>query len=199
MALIAIGLALATFGSLNWLGNENAWAGNHVAIALAGSLAAIGLLLVGLGVAGLRAGFAGFLAIVLAISALSSTVVPSGIHLNGRVGDETWKPTSVTSGSDYHLGAGTGTLDLRGLPTEGLSEVTIPAYVGLGELKVLVPEGLTVEIEGHVGLGNIVAPDDQNDGQGGTDVSRTIPVGDGPTEVVVDAGVGVGQLTVVKE
>jgi len=152
-----------------------------------------------LGVAGLRAGFVGFLAIVLAISALSSTVVPSGIHLNGRVGDETWKPTSVTSGSDYQLGAGTGTLDLRGLPTEGLSEVTIPAYVGLGELKVLVPEGLTVEVVGHVGLGNIVAPDDQNDGQGGTDVSRTIPVGDGPTEVVVDAGVGVGQLTVVKE
>jgi len=200
MALIAIGLALVTYGSLTWLGTEFNWGGDHLAIALAGSLAAIGLLLVVLGLAGWRAGFVAFLAAALAVAAWSSTVVPAGIHLGGRVGDATWAPTSVTADADYRLGAGDGVLDLSGLPKEGLSEARLPAYVGLGELRVVVPEGLTVKVVGHVSLGEIRSPGDTgSDGQGGTDLSRSIVIGDGPTEVVVDAGVGVGQLTVVKE
>ena len=200
MALLAIGLALVTYGSLTWLGTEFAWPGDHRAIAMAGSLAAIGLLLVVLGLAGWRAGFVTFLAVVLAITTFSSTVVPTGIHVGGRVGDATWTPTSVTADAIYHLGAGTGVLDLSGLPTEGLSEAKIPAYVGMGDLKVLVPQGLTVKVVGHVGLGEILLPADTgSNGQGGSDVSRSVVLGDGPTEVVVDAGVGLGQLTVVKE
>jgi len=200
MALLAIGLALATYGSLTWAGNSFSWPGDHVAIALAGSLATIGLLMVVLGLAGWRTGFVTFLAIVLAISAWSSSVVPTGIHLGGRVGDATWAPTSIASTADYRLGVGDGVLDLSGLPTEGLSEAKIPAYVGMGQLKVVVPQDLTVQVKGHVGLGEILLPNDAgNSGQGGSDVSRSIVIGDGPTEVVVDAGVGVGQLTVVKE
>jgi hypothetical protein len=200
MALVAIGLTLVTFGTVNWLGNENAWTGNHVAIALAASLAAVALLLVGIGFAGLRAGFVGFLAIVLALAAIATAAVPSGIHFNGRFGDATWRPTTVT-GQSYELSAGNGVLDLRKLPLDGLDQAKIPAYIGVGELKVLVPAGLNVKVVGHVGLGNIVAPGDENDGQGGSDVSRTFVVGEpaGPVEVVVDAGLGVGQLTVVKE
>jgi len=200
MALLAIGLALATYGSLTWAGNAFSWPGDHVAIAIAGSLAAIGLLMVVLGLAGWRTGFVTFLAIVLAIAAWSSTVVPSGIHLGGRVGDAAWTPTSIISNADYRLGVGNGVLDLSGLPTEGLSEAKIPAYVGMGQLKVVVPQDLTVKVKGHVGLGEILLPNDAgSSGQGGSDVSRSIVIGDGPTEVVVDAGVGIGQLTVVKE
>lgn len=200
MALLAIGLALVTYGSLTWLGTEFNWSGDHLAIALAGSLAVIGLLLVVLGLAGWRAGFVAFLAAILAVAAWSSTVVPAGIHVGGRVGDATWAPTSVTPDANYHLGVGKGVLDLSGLPTEGLRETKLPAYVGLGDLKVVVPQGLTVKVVGHVGLGEILLPGDTgSDGQGGTDISRSIVIGDGPTEVVVDAGVGIGQLTVVKE
>jgi len=200
MALLAIGLALATYGSLIWAGTELSWAGDHRAIALAGALAAIGLLMVVLGLAGWRAGFVAFLAVVLAVAAWSSTVVPTGIQLGGRVGDATWAPTSVTGDANYHLGVGNGVLNLSELPTEGLSEAKIPAYVGLGELKVVVPQDLTVKVVGHVGLGEILLPGDTgSSGQGGSDVARSIVIGDGPTEVVVDAGVGIGQLTVVKE
>ena len=200
MGLLAIGLALVTYGSLSWLGTEFSWPGDHQAIAMAGSLAAIGLLLVGLGLAGWRSGFVAFLAVVLAITAFTSTVVPSGIQLGGRVGDATWAPTSVTAGTNYHLGVGDGVLNLSQLPTEGLSGARIPAYVGLGDLKVIVPEDLTVRVVGHVGLGEILLPTDAaSNGQGGSDITRSIVLGDLPTEVVVDAGVGVGQLTVVKE
>ncbi|MBC7559596.1 MAG: PspC domain-containing protein [Dermatophilaceae bacterium] len=208
MALIAIGVILATYGSLVWAGNAFTWPGDHHTIAFAGALAAVGLLTFVLGIAGWRAGFVTFLAVVLAITAWSSSVVPTGIQLGGRVGDAIWKPASVSSTANYHLGVGDGVLDLGNLPTEGLSEklgeARVPAYVGLGELKVIVPEGLTVRVVGHVGLGEILMPGEtQNDagngGQGGTDVSRSVTVGDGPAEVVVDAGVGIGQLTVVKE
>jgi len=200
MALIAIGLALATYGSLLWAGTQLSWTGDHQAIAFAGSLAAMGLLMVALGLAGWRTGFVTFLAIVLAIAAWSSAVVPNDIHLGGRIGDATWAPTSVSAGTNYHLGVGNGVLNLSELPTEGLSEAKIPAYVGLGELKVVVPPDLTVKFVGHVGLGEILLPNDAgSSGQGGSDVSRSVVIGDGPTEVVVDAGVGIGQLTVVKE
>jgi len=201
MTMVAIGLALVTYGSLTWLGTQFDWNGNHAAIALAGSLATIGLLIVGLGFAGWRAGFLSFLAVLLAITAFSSTLVPKGIQFDASFGDANWAPTSVTLNSSYRLGAGNGVLDLRGLPTDGLSGAKIPAYIGIGELKVLVPEGLTVKVVGHVALGNIVAPEDAgNTNQGGgTDQARTIVVGGGPTEVVVDATVGIGQLIVIKE
>jgi phage shock protein PspC (stress-responsive transcriptional regulator) len=201
MAVLAIGLALVTYGSLSWLGTEFSWPGDHLAIAMAGALAAMGLLLVGLGLAGWRAGFVACLTVVLAITAWSSTVVPAGIHAGGRVGDATWTPTSVTADTSYHLGAGDAVLDLGGLAPGGLSAAIIPAYVGLGDLKVLVPKGLTVRVVGHVGLGEIllVTPDAGDNGQSGMDVARSPVIGTGPTEVVVDASVGVGQLTLVKE
>lgn len=200
MALLAIGLALVSYGSLRWLGTEYHWTGDHRSIAIAGSLAAIGLLLVVLGLAGWRSGFVAFLAVILAITAWSSAVVPTGIQLGGQVGDATWTPTSVTADVNYHLGAGDAVLDLSGLPTDGLSEAKVPAYVGLGELTVLVPEGLTVKVVGHVGLGEILLPADADGNhQGGSDINRSVVIGTGPTEVVVDAGVGLGQLTVVKE
>jgi phage shock protein PspC (stress-responsive transcriptional regulator) len=204
MAMLTLGLALATYGSLLWAGNTYAWTGDHTAIALAGSLAATGLLMVGLGVAGWRTGFAAFVAVVLAVSAWTSSVIPSGIHVNGRIGDAVWTPTSVAAanGHNYQLGIGNGVLDLSSLagqsagttlvPAPVATPTTIPAYVGVGELKVIVV--------GHVSLGEILLPGDRGgSGQGGSDVSRTVVVGVGPTEVVVNAGVGIGQLTVVKE
>jgi hypothetical protein len=200
MALLAIGLALATYGSLIWAGNAFSWTGEHRTVAIAGSLAVVGLLSVVLGIAGWRAGFVAFLAVVLAATAWTSTVAPVGIDVGGRVGDTTWAPTSVTAGANYHLGVGNGVLDLSGLPTEGLSGATIPASVGMGDLRVVVPPGLTVKVVGHVSLGEILLPTDAGtNGHSGSDVSRSVVIGNGPTEVVVNAGVGVGQLTVVKE
>jgi len=201
MALLAIGLALATYGSLIWAGNAFSWTGDHRTIAMAGSLAAIGLLSVVLGVAGWRGGFVAFLALVLALATWTSAVIPGGIPIAGRVGDTTWAPTSAAGGGvKYHLGVGSGVLDLSKLPTQGHSTATIPASVGIGELKVMVPPGLTVKVVGHVSLGEILLPTDPGtNGQSGSDLSRSIVLGDGPTEVVVNAGVGIGQLTVVKE
>ena len=200
MALLAIGLALVTYGSLIWTGNSMHWTGNHQTIAIAGALAAIGLLLAVLGFVGWRGGFVTFLAVLLAVGAWTSMVVPHGVQVSGGFGDASWTPTSVTSGSNYSLGVGDGVLDLTRLPTEGLNATTIAASVGMGKLTVMVPPDLTVKVNGHVSLGEILLPNDPaGNGTGGSDVSRSVVIGNGPTQAVINAGVGIGQLTVVKE
>jgi hypothetical protein len=204
MILITIGLALSAYGSLIWAANTFSWTGNHAAIAFAGALAAIGLLLVVLGILGWRAGLVTLVAVILALSAWANTLIPTGIQVSGQVGDAAWTPRSITGATSTHLGVGDGVLDLGKLAGQSVGTATAPptitASVGLGDLKVLVPAGLNVRVVGHVGLGEIVLPADVgNSGQGGSVVSRSIVMGEGPTQVVVNAGVGIGQLTVVKE
>jgi phage shock protein PspC (stress-responsive transcriptional regulator) len=191
MGLLAIGVSLATYGSLLWAGEQFHWSGDLTTIAIAGSLGAVGLLMVVLGIAGRRAGFLTFLAVILAISAWTSSVIPPGIDLGGRIGEEVWTPTSVAAGAPnhgYRLGVGHGVLDLSGLPTVGLNAATppptVPVSIGTGQLEVRVPQGLTVKVLGHVSLGEILFPTEvSTDGNGGSDMSRSIVIGDGPTDV----------------
>ena len=96
-------------------------------------------------------GLVGF-GIVLAILALV-VAVPSPAAISA--GDRTIAITDVADLEDrYGLGAGTMTLDLRGLELPpGTTEVT--AGVNLGELVVVVPSDVTVTGEGRVFLGEI--------------------------------------------
>ena len=203
MTLVAVGLAMVAYGGTLWLGDQLGFSGDHHVIALAATLAALGLLVLGLGVAGWRTGFVGVLAILTALATLSSGAVADGARWGGRLGNATWTPTATSlaaGGSSYRIGVGDGRLDLRGLPVDGLANPTIPTRVGMGELTVVVPEGLTVALHGHVGLGEItVQGPDGSHTRDGSDVQQNVTVGTGPTEVTVDANVGVGQITVVKE
>ena len=202
MTLVAVGLAMVAYGGTLWLGDRLGFSGDHHVIALAATLAALGLLVLGLGVAGWRTGFVGVLAILTALATLSSGAVADGARWGGRVGDVTWTPTaaSLDAGRSYRIGVGEGRLDLRGLPVDGLANPTIPVRVGMGDLTVVVPEGLTLALRGHVGLGEITVPEpDRTRARDGGDVQQNVRVGTGPTEVTVDANVGVGQITVVKE
>ena len=202
MTLVAVGLAMVAYGGTLWLGDRLDFSGDHYVIALAATLGALGLLVLGLGVAGWRTGFVGVLAILTAIATLGTGAVADGARWGGRVGDVTWSPTAADLAADpsYRIGVGDGRLDLRGLPVDGLANPTIPARVGMGDLTVVVPEGLTLALRGHVGLGEItVREPDGTHTRDGSDVQQYVTVGTGPTEVTVDANVGVGQITVVKE
>ena len=95
MTLVAVGLAMVAYGGTLWLGDQLGFSGDHHVIALAAALAALGLLVLGLGVAGWRAGFVGFLAILTALATLGSGAVADGAQVGGRVGDVTWTPTAA--------------------------------------------------------------------------------------------------------
>jgi phage shock protein PspC (stress-responsive transcriptional regulator) len=202
MTLVGIGLAMVAYGGTLWAGDSLGIHGDHHVIALAGALAALGLLVLGLGVAGWRAGFLGFLAVCTAVATLAAGAAPDGLRMDGRMGDVAWTPTAsdLGSGLSYDVAIGTGRLDLRGLPDDVPGHPTIPAHVGIGQLTVLVPRGLTVAVDGHVGAGEISVRDSTGTQvRNGTDVQQNATVGSEPADVTLDANVGVGQITVVKE
>ena len=204
-AVLVGGLALAAYGLTVWLHDANGWAGSAGTTGLAVALGVVGLATLVLGLSGRRAGFTGFIAVVLAIVTWTSSVVPN-IELGGGIGDRVWRPTD-TSTSSFGVGLGQGTLDLGSYPRGTSPAQTIKAGVGVGELRVLVPSDLTVQVRSHVGIGDITGSNgfsaDTGSPFGNTDASRDISttetIGSGEPTVVVEARVGIGQVTVVKE
>lgn len=162
------------------------------------SVLAVALLVTGLGLlVGARWGRARgliALAVVLAL-ALGATASAENAFGDGA-GERTW----VVTGSESHgLGAGNATLDLRQLAGTERRGLTVEASVGAGELVVLVPEDLRVDLDASVGLGELTTPDE--DGgvtrQGGAGLDREIELGpDGSGTVRLGVSVGLGQMEV---
>ncbi|CAM5270127.1 PspC domain-containing protein OS=Streptomyces tendae OX=1932 GN=GUR47_16800 PE=4 SV=1 [Streptomyces tendae] len=104
-----------------------------------------------------------FLAIVTAGLLAGSAAVPE------KVGTEwvrpTWKPVVAADVRDqYDIGAGSGTLDLSRLDLAEGQTVTTRADVGMGRIRVLVPQDVTVRLNVEVGVGDIQLPgDDEKD------------------------------------
>ena len=161
MTLVGIGLAMVAYGGTLWLGDSLGFSGDHHVVALAGALAALGLLVLGLGVAGWRAGFLGFLAVCTAVGTLAAGAAPDGLRMNGRMGDATWTPTVSEPRPGAQLHRRHRQRPARPARPAGRvpGHPTIPAHVGIGQLTVLVPRGLTVALDGHVGAGEISVQD----------------------------------------
>jgi phage shock protein PspC (stress-responsive transcriptional regulator) len=110
--------------------------------------------------------------ILLALALGVATTVDSlDVPLRGDVGDRQWRPTDISAVRPaYRLRMGTMTLDLTGVSFTGVDRSVI-ATVGVGELVVLVPDGVGVDADARVGLGAI-ALFGREDG-GGVRVERT--------------------------
>ena len=100
-------------------------------------------------------------------------------------------------------------LELSELDDNPTTPTQIKADVGIGEVKVIVPSNLTVEVRSSVGVGDIsrlqrdgtfetdpFAGDDNRDHR---DVSTVETIGEGDPDVVVTAHVGIGQILIGKE
>lgn len=207
MTLVGVGAGLVAYGATLWTADRLDWAGQHSVIAMAAGLAVVGLLLLAIGIRGWRAGFLGLLTILgmvltLASSSFTSAGFSQGLF-SGRTGQLTWKPATLTSRTTLGLSAGQARLDLGGLSAGTVSGQMLPVSVGAGQLTVMVPPGLAVKVDAHVGMGQILAPGEGGDegrdhqGQGGIGVWRAITVGSAVDPLVVKADVGVGQISVV--
>jgi hypothetical protein len=178
--------------------------GSGETVALAVALAVVGAAVLGIGLSGRRAGLTGFIAIVLALTTWTASVVPH-LSFGGGVGDRVWRPSSVDTSSRYRLGIGQAELDLTSLPSDTTTPRRIEAGIGVGELRVRIPSDLTVEVRSSVGAGDISRVDPSafdsgsTDGHGGRDISTTETFGTGSPDVVVTAHVGLGQILIGKE
>jgi phage shock protein PspC (stress-responsive transcriptional regulator)/predicted membrane protein len=137
-----------------------------------------------------------FLGVGLAVATALAAAVPN-VELKGGVGERSWTPQTVNEASDeFRLGIGEGRLDLRELelPPGGSADVT--ASIGLGELKVLVPDSYDVNLVADISLGKIqVNGEDLGDGNDqSVDTFLDVPDETGTLDLNLD--VGVGQITV---
>ena len=115
------------------------------------------------------------------------------VPLSGGVGDRTERPTTPADLTGYELGVGNLLLDLRQLQVPP-GTTTVEARVGVGELVVELPDGVSVEVMASAGLGEVQVLG-QQDGGFGSRVDA-VGLGGGDRRLELDVRVGLGQVRV---
>ena len=134
-------------------------------------------------------GIALMLVLSLAVAADWDLDVPLG----GGVGDRTELPSTPADLTEYELGVGNLQVDLRQLQVPPGTTV-VEARVGIGELEVEVPGGVSVEAVAKSGLGEVQVLGEQEGGFA-TRVATTSEAG-GDRRLRLDLRVGLGQVRV---
>ena len=131
---------------------------------------------------------------VVAAAAVAAVVAAFSwfdVSLNDGVGDRFYAPaTAAAVAPSYRLGVGNLKLDLSSV--SAASPVRVKARVGVGELKIVVPRGVPVQVDAHAKLGDVHVFDREDSGRNATLHSGTAG------GLTVDARVGAGQVDVVR-
>ena len=109
------------------------------------------------------------------------------------VGDRSERPTSPAQLREYELGVGNFELDLRQLQLPP-GTTAVEARVGIGELVVEVPQGVSVQVVASSGLGQVQVFGEE-DGGIASRIDATSEQG-GDRRLELDARVGLGQVQV---
>jgi phage shock protein PspC (stress-responsive transcriptional regulator) len=132
-------------------------------------------------------------AVTLAVS--GGFVAALGIDANGGIGERDYRPaTSVDMRDSYKLGIGQLVVDLRDtqLPK---GDVPLKVDVGIGEARVLIPDGVCVATDASMGMGDV---DILGNNHGGVDVDfQDVPsAAPTTTRLLLKANVGIGHVVV---
>ena len=111
------------------------------------------------------------------------------------VGDRSERPTSPAQLREYQLGVGNFELDLRQLQLPP-GTTTVKARVGIGELAVEVPQGVSLQVVARSGLGQVQVLGDE-DGGIASRIDATSEQG-GDRRLQLDARVGLGEVRVTR-
>jgi phage shock protein PspC (stress-responsive transcriptional regulator) len=138
---------------------------------------------------------------VLLTMLAGAAAVVGDTSLRGGVGDRTWRPATVADlRPTYRLGIGEAELDLSRLDVTSAAGVEhVKVREGIGDLTVIVPEGVVVRVDADVNAGEIRLPD-EFEPVDGTDLHENVvlPAGSsaGSAQLVIDADLGLGSLEV---
>ncbi|MFD3611608.1 PspC domain-containing protein [Streptomyces atroolivaceus] len=196
LALVAGGLGTG----LSWQTHP---LGTSLQIGLAAALGVFGLGLLVASVLG-RTGFGTILLAVITAGLLAgASVVPRDIGTDWI--RKEWRPASVTAVQPlYKLGTGVAKLDLSRVTVPKGQTLRTRIEVGAGRALVVVPAGVTVEVDAEAGLGDIQFPSDlRKDVDVAPDrrTERTLapPKDSKPAGTVeLGMGIGIGQLEVTR-
>lgn len=199
VGLVSLGIALVGIGLGAALDDPLGFPGSSATLGFLIALTGVSVVVLTLGIRGRASGFSGFLVVTLGLLLVAASAV-SRVDVQDGVGQRTWTPVTSTGVTSYELGAGEATLDLRQIdsaaPTTTPQRITVE--MGAGDLTILVPDGLDTRVDASVGFGDIT----HRGGIGGTtdttgsDRSTSTLIGEQPVQVVVDAQLGLGQITI---
>ncbi len=155
------------------------------------------VIVVGLGLlAGVRTGSHGgliVLGVFLTLFASAAVVIDGPISL--RIGDRAYRPdTAAEVASEYGLGMGTMTVDLRGVDFAP-GTVALDVHVAMGDLVLRVPDGVRVDLHASAAAGDLQAYDRSQSGLG-PDIDEVFGPADATTTLEVDASVVFGSVEV---
>ena len=217
VGLVSLGIALVGIGLGAALDDPLGFPGSSATLGFLIALVGVSVVVLTLGLRGRASGFSGFLVVCLALLLVTASAA-SRVEVRDGVGDRTWTPVPATGTTAFQLGAGEATLDLSRLvattpapspapssappaPTTTTTAQRVTVEMGAGELTILVPPGLDVRVDASVGFGDIT----HTGGVGGTtdtsgnDRSTSTLIGAEPVQVVVDAQLGLGQITIQEQ
>jgi len=164
-----------------------------VPIFLAGALVFVGVALL---VSAWTGGTGGLIAVGLVLTVVLAIATVVRTPLSGGWGERRWVPSSLAEvRHTYSHGGGDVVIDLSrvAFPTEGRS---VRARLGVGHLKVVVPDRGRVAVDAHAGLGDLRLIGHHEDG---IDVDDTVASGsadEGNLRLRLD--VGAGEVEVVR-
>jgi predicted membrane protein len=198
---LILGLVLVAIGVLWLLEALDVVSFSFLAILPAG-LIIVGILLIGAARTGRHSGLIVLGVILTVVLTFASSF---DIRLQGGLGERNEHPTTLADVQrEYHLSIGQLTIDLRDLDfAAGIKKVK--ASVGIGQLTVRVPGGLTVMAKGHAGAGQVMLFGRENSGLD-VDLSArsqeqvAAPAGASATtgRLTLDLSVGLGQIEVTR-
>jgi len=188
--LPVFGLLLAGAGALALLeatGTDVPWS-----IALA--VAAIGTGVVVAAGAFLHRRTGGLVVVGIVLATLAVTVSAVDVRLDGPIGDRTFRPFDAANVQrTYDVAIGSLTVDLTNAPLFG--DRDLDANVGIGELRVVVPNDVAVDVDATASAGDVVVFGLQDDGANAKVSGSFGDTGTSDT-LHIDAHVGLGQVVV---
>lgn len=126
------------------------------------------------------------LAVVAVCTAVVAAFAAFNVSLGDGIGDRTYAPGTLSAQTTYHLGIGKLEVDLSRIDPAGAHQVK--AHVGIGELRIVVPNKADVRVNAHVKAGRVYVFGNRSD--------STVRSGSGQFEI--DANVGAGRIDVVR-
>lgn len=190
------GLVIVAFG-VGWLLEALGAATVPWRVVLPAALILIGLALVLSARSGRQHGGLITLGVLLTVVLAVGTVV--NVPVDGGVGDRSERPRSYAElRSQYDLAVGQLTLDLTELPVpvpSSLAHRSVRVRVGIGQLIVIVPRKMLVDVQAHTGLGRVSVFGRERSGFDATGGFHPFVPSEGMT-IVLDVSVGIGDVEV---
>lgn len=130
----------------------------------------------------------------IAVVALAAFPVSS---FNGGVGNRVFRVTEQTSlAPSYEVGVGDLTLDLSDL--QMFESATVRVSAGAGNMAVILPPSVAVEVDGTVGAGEIRLLGERVDGLSVRSHYQTEGFDDANITLTLDLNVGAGRIEVTR-